>query len=430
MKIFFRIKSSVLLLIAGAAIFSACNKLELDPIPAEQPTQETSPTLASMLDDANFSLLKAAVTKAGLMPALANPSSRFTVFAPDDAAITASLTPILPPGVTPEMYIAGLTQVQAAQLIQYHVMPQVVKAATINTGFPNFQYPTLLNPAPSVSALLRLTTFPSVRNGLGAWVNNVPIVGADIEAVNGVMHKVFRIVMPPSQDLWAKIQAETDLSYLRAAIARADSGVAAGSRLQDAMNTAVNSSAIGANLTVFAPTDAAMQAFLTGAITQALVAQGFPLATAQAVASGLVTAFGPTIISNPSSIPDVPPIPPGTNIGPRLAAVLTPTLAKGIVAYHVISSQSGTYAPPGLRVFSVNLPTTATNVKTLLNSAVAVHPGVTVQASFASPVPGVSVVTSATVKGAANATASNVTSSDNHCINGVLHKIDQVLLPQ
>ena len=429
MKIFLSIKSSLLLLLAGAVFFSACNKLEVAPTPLPS-SQQTSPTLAELLDDPGFSLLKAAVTKAGLMPALSNTAARFTVFAPDDVAITASLTPILPPGVTPAMYIAGLTQVQAAQLIQYHVLPQVVKAATIGNRFPNFDYPTLLNPAPSVSPLLRLSSYPSVRPGVGAWVNNVPITAADIEAVNGVVHKVFRIVMPPSTDLWAKIQGESDLSYLRAAIARADSGVAAGARLQDALNTAVNPAAVASNLTVFAPTDAAMSAFVTGAITQALVTQGFPLATAQAVAGGLVGAFGPTIISNPSSIPDVPPIPPGTNIGARLAAVLTPTLAKGIVAYHVISSQSGTYAPPGLRVFSVNLPTTATAVKTLLNTAVPVHPGVTVQASFASPVPGISVVTAATVKGAANATASNVTAADSHHVNGVLHKIDQVLLPQ
>lgn len=430
MKILLRVKRSALILIAGAVFFSACNKLELDPTPVQPPASETSPTLATLLDDPSFSLLKAAVTKAGLLPTMANPAVRFTLFAPDDAAITASLTPILPTGVTPAMYINGLTQAQAASLIQYHVLPQEIKAASITPGFPNFQYPSLLNPAPSISPLLRLSTFPGVRAGLGAWVNNVPITAVDIDAVNGVMHKVFRIIMPPSQDLWAKIHAETDLTYLQAAVARADSGVAAGSRLQDALNIAANPSAIGANLTVWAPTDAAMQAFLVGSITRALVGQGFPLATAQAVAGGLVGAFGPRIISNPSSIPDVPPIPPGTNIGARLAAVLTPTLAKGIVAYHVISSQNAPFTPPGLRVFSVNLPTTATPVKTLLNSAVASHPGVTVQATFASPVPGISVVTAATVKGAANVTASTVTSADNHCVNGVIHKIDQVLLPQ
>jgi len=52
------------------------------------------------------------------------------------------------------------------------------------------------------------------------------------------------------------------------------------------------------------------------------------------------------------------------------------------------------------------------------------------------------MVTAATVKGAANATASNVIinalpflpdpagTSDQHFINGTLHKINQVLLPQ
>jgi len=46
-------------------------------------------------------------------------------------------------------------------------------------------------------------------------------------------------------------------------------------------------------------------------------------------------------------------------------------------------------------------------------------------------------VGAATVKGLANASASNVIinplpagSSDQHYVNGVMHKIDQVLLPQ
>lgn len=428
MKIFISIKKTVLLLGVASLFFTACNKLELDPVPTDQPTQGTTPTLATLLDDANFSLLKAAVTKAGLMAPLTDPSLRFTVFAPDNAAIIASLG--VPNEAVAAAYIASRPDAEIAGLISYHVVPQVVKAASIAQGFPNFQYPTILNPAPSLSPLLRLTTFPCVRPTLGAWVNNVPIIATDITAVNGVVHKVFRIVAPPTKSLWDTIHTSSDLTYLQAAIARADSGAVPGTRLQDALNPLVNSSAIGANLTIFAPDDNAMKTFLTGAITQALVAQGLPLATAQAAATGLVTVYGTTIISNPASIPDAPFFPPGTNIGPRLSGVLTPTLAKGIVVYHVISSQSGTYAPPGLRVFSVNLPTAATTVKTLLNSAVAVHPGVTVQATFASPVPGVSVVTAATVKGAANATASNITTKDINCVNGVIHKIDQVLLPQ
>jgi uncharacterized surface protein with fasciclin (FAS1) repeats len=312
------------------------------------------------------------------------------------------------------MYINNvLTAAQANGIISYHVIPQVIPASSISTGFPNFQYPTILNPAPSVSALLRLTTFPSVRPGTGAWVNNVPITGTNIAAVNGMVHKVFRIVMPPSQDLWAKINAESDLTYLKAAINRADSGVAPGSRLQDALNTAVNPAAIAANLTLFAPNDDAMKSFLTNS----LIAGGFP----STLAEFIVNSSGTILISNPASIPVV---------GGPISAVLTPQAVKGLLAYHVISSQGGTYAPPGLRVFSVNLPTTATSVKTLLNSAVSIHQGVVVQATFASPVPGISVVTAATVKGLVNTTPSNVVAPDLHCVNGVIHKIDQVLRPQ
>jgi len=192
-----------------------------------------------------------------------------------------------------------------------------------------------------------------------------------------------------------------------------------------------------------------MKAFLTGAITQALIpiitqqligggatpeqAAAQAPALAQGAAISLITNFGTQLVADPASIPDVPGFPP--NLGSMVSAVLTPTLAKGVVAYHIISSQSGTFAPPGIRVFSVNLPTTPAAVKTLLNSAVSVHPGVTVQAVFANLAPGVAVVSSATVKGAANATASNLlinptVTSDVNAVNGVMHKIDQVLLPQ
>jgi len=63
---------------------------------------------------------------------------------------------------------------------------------------------------------------------------------------------------------------------------------------------------------------------------------------------------------------------------------------------------------------------------------VAVHPGVILQAVFTGP-----FVSSATVKGAANTTASNVIinpanpiATDQHFLNGVIIRIDQVLRPQ
>jgi len=165
---------------------------------------------------------------------------------------------------------------------------------------------------------------------------------------------------------------------------------------------------IGANLTVFAPTDAAFQATITGAVAQVLIGLGVPPATALAQATALAST--PAVFSNPNLYP-----------------YLTAETVKGIVVYHVL----------GTRAFTNNLPTTAANFPTLLNGGIPAHPGLTIQATF-----GVPFVTSATVKGLGNATASNVQinasplipdpngTSDQHYLNGVIHKIDQVLLPQ
>jgi phage tail sheath gpL-like len=109
---------------------------------------------------------------------------------------------------------------------------------------------------------------------------------------------------------------------------------------------------------------------------------------------------------------------------PLLYPALTAQVVKGLVVYHIL----------GTRAFSVNLPATATSVPTLLNSAIAAHPGVSVTATFTGP-----FVTGATVKGLGNPTASTILinptpapggTSDQHYLNGVLHKINQVLRPQ
>jgi len=69
------------------------------------------------------------------------------------------------------------------------------------------------------------------------------------------------------------------------------------------------------------------------------------------------------------------------------------------------------------RAFSPNLPTGATPVPTLLSASLPTAPLLTVDATQG-------------VKGFKNPTYSKITAVDRHAINGVYHKIDQVLLPQ
>jgi uncharacterized surface protein with fasciclin (FAS1) repeats len=373
-------------------VASSCNKDVPDPVANTFPKPTGTSIGAIISNDPNYSFLKAAVNRAGLMSFLQDSSKSLTLFAPDNAAFIAS-------GIPVEAAIGTLRPGFLDTVLRYHLVSQKVKAAQIPNSFPNFQYPTFINPAPSVSALLRLTTFPTTRNG--AWVNNIPIKKTDTEASNGVIHTVAALVAPPARFLWNRITTDTDLDYLEAAIIRADSGVAptSSASLIGALNN------IGANLTIFAPTDAAFQATLTGAIYLALVGQGMP--PADALATAQLLASTPDVFKNPA-----------------LYSTLTAQTVKGIVVYHVLVS----------RAFTNNFPTTLTNFPTLLNSAVAAHPGIALQAT-----PGVPFFTAASVKGIANATAANVLinptpdpngSSDQHFLNGVIHKIDQVLMPQ
>jgi uncharacterized surface protein with fasciclin (FAS1) repeats len=441
-----KIKTGSLIAVAAMAVLASCNKdmpaIE-GPTPiSPNPVPSTARALGDTLNTparANDSLFYKLIVRGGMLATLNNKQATYTMFVPTNAAMRTFLTAAsggaIPAGSPDAVYVGfintNLPAASAAGIVSYNIIPQKVLAANIPATFPNFQYPTLINPAPQISALLRLTTFPSTRNG--AFLNNTPITSTDNLAANGVFHEIANVVTPPSQYLWDRINADAGLTYLKAAILRADSGVAvtsAGS-LQGALLN------IGANLTVYAPTDAAFRTTLTGAITQALIpqviAQITPAIIAQLIAGGatpeqaaaqapaIAAAQAPAIaFTTATSLAATPAV--FTN--PALYGALTATVVKGIVVYHLL----------GVRAFNNNLPTTAANFPTLLNGGIPSHPGVSLQASLTG-----GFVTAATVKGIANGTASNILinptpapngTSDQFYLNGVLQKIDQVLLPQ
>lgn len=401
---------------------TACNKEveEILPAPVAPVISGARAIGDTVRMNAQDSLFYKLIVRGNMLTLLNDKTKTFTLFSPNNAAIRQFVSGasggLIPPSGAPESaYVnfinATLPVNSAASVVQYHILPQKVMAADIPTVFPNLPYPTLLNPNPAASPFLRLDGYISRRTN-GAWFNNVPVIAADRVAGNGVVHSIAAVAVPPSTLLWDRINTDANLTYLKAAIQRADSGAAATASLQYVLGT--QAIAPGLNLTLFAPTDDAMKAFITGAIAQALIAQGVPPATALASAEALVTGYGTLLLTNPYSIPVY---------GPQLAAVLTPTTAKGIVVYHLLFGQ---------RTFTPNIPVAPLTLPTFLNSGIPTHPGVTISATFTGP-----VVTAATVKGIANTTASNLVinplpngSSDQHYVNGVMHKIDQVLRPQ
>ena len=133
MKLFNSIKISSLLFASSCLIISACNKAPLEPEPIVLPAQAVSPTLASLLDNNEFSFFKAAVIKAGLLPNLASTTARYTVFAPTNSAFILS-------GIPSVDVINSLPTATLAGLISYHIVPQTLLAQNISETFPNYEY--------------------------------------------------------------------------------------------------------------------------------------------------------------------------------------------------------------------------------------------------------------------------------------------------
>ena len=414
-------KNKIVNIILSAAtvmlLMTSCNK-ELEQFPDGAVIPGTGPTLNQVMQgNTDDSLYYKMITRIGLNSVLADSTKFHTLFVANNNGVKLLLSGLaaqaginLPVNAPDAIFSAFISQLPASViggLVSYNTLPQTLMALQIGSSFPNYIYPTILNPSPTTQTLLgpvvRLAVYPSTANG--AWLNNVPITGVDQFASNGVIHHIATLAIPGQRYLWDRISADAELTYLKAAVERADSGVAVGSRLQDFMST------FGPDFTVFAPVDTAFQKTLTGLIAQGLTAQGLPIQVALPLATQLAST--PNVFNNPA-----------------LATALSPTNVKGIVVYHVL----------GKRAFTNNFPTAETAVPTLLNSGLPSHPGLKIKSTFTAPNP---FVTAATVKDVYNnSPAANIIlnaspltpdpigTSDQNFVNGVLHKIDKVLLPQ
>ena len=424
------IKLVTLAALAGLVTFiSSCNK-DLEQISGVVPTAPTGMTLDKVLQsNADDSLYYQLVVRGGQLSLLADSSKSHTIFATNNEGIKPVLSALaaqagvtLPVGSPTPYFSAFISQLPpqiAGSLVQATVVPQALKSSDINPSVPNYIYPTILNPIPTIpnptplGAVVRIALYPSTKNPSTsniAWLNNVPITAVDQPAYNGFIHHTATLVVPSQKYLWDRISNDPELTFLKAAVNRADSGV-----LVTADTSLIgNLNKFGPDFTIFAPVDSVFKIFLVNA----LQAQGVPATLAQ----GLVNNYGSTLLSDPGSIP---------MLGSTLAAALSPTTVKGLLVYHVI----------GKRLYTNNFPTVEGSFPTLLNAAPGMGslPGLKISVGFTNPFP---FATSVTVKGgSATAPAANVIinsspllpdpigTSDQSYLNGVLHKIDGVLSP-
>jgi uncharacterized surface protein with fasciclin (FAS1) repeats len=230
--------AGLLALLVPALLLTGCNDDNAQP---QQSIAEVVNT------NADFSLLRAAVTKAGLGNALS--SGTLTVFAPNNAAFQAS-------GLN-EAAVNALTQAQAQAVLQYHVVNSHQTAASLPAGDNN-----------AVTALSGGTLYVT-KNGNNVSVNGARVVTADVAASNGVIHVIDRVLMPAMGNIVeTAIAAGENFTYLVAAVQRASQGT-----------TDVAGILAGTGpFTVFAP------------VNQAFIAAGFPtIASIQAADPAVLT---------------------------------------------------------------------------------------------------------------------------------------------
>jgi uncharacterized surface protein with fasciclin (FAS1) repeats len=172
----------------------------------------------------SFTQLASALTTADLVDTLKG-AGPFTVFAPTDAAFDAFEA--ANPGV-----LASLSVEELTNILLYHVVAGDVRAADLVNG--------------GLAATVQGAPVQFDLSGDTPRVIEAGIVSPDVEASNGVIHVIDSIILPPEMDIVETALAAGDFTQLANALTAAD--------LVGALQG-------DGPFTVFAPTDAAFQAF-------------------------------------------------------------------------------------------------------------------------------------------------------------------------
>jgi transforming growth factor-beta-induced protein len=223
---------------AGEAEGGAAGEVEGGAAGEAEGGSAGEPETADIIDTAvaagDFTLLAAALETAGLIDVLKG-EGPFTVFAPNDAAVTAALEAL---GVTAEEFLA---RDDLQQILLYHV---ISGAAIASTDLDSAQVadtaaPSGLSEGSTLSAIITADETGVMINGAAS------VVTADIVASNGIIHVIDSVLLPPS--IFELAVAYPDFNTLVAATAAA---------------SLVETLSSPGPFTVFAPTDDAFVAAL------------------------------------------------------------------------------------------------------------------------------------------------------------------------
>lgn len=216
-----------------------------DPVDIPSTSGGAALPITQVAEVQGFDALLAAADKAGLVSALAAPDAQLTVFAPSDTAFNNLATTL--GFADAAAMVSALPAETLADILRYHVLPTELPAQQLSAVAPG-QQPTLYQfegqpAALSVSADGGVTV-------TDALLTSASVTRADVDASNGVIHAVDKVLVPPGVlDIVQMARLNPEFSALVDAVASAG--------LADAL-------AGSGPFTVFAPTNAAFSAAPAG----------------------------------------------------------------------------------------------------------------------------------------------------------------------
>jgi len=137
------------------------------------------------VENGSFTTLVAALSAANLVGALSSPASPFTVFAPTDDAFAG-----LPNGLV-ECLLQDQNLPVLSDILLYHVASGEALSTDLRNGM-------------RIQTLLGEEVIVDLNNGVK--INDATVVGADVRASNGVIHVINQVLVPPLIDVGAFLQ--------------------------------------------------------------------------------------------------------------------------------------------------------------------------------------------------------------------------------
>jgi uncharacterized surface protein with fasciclin (FAS1) repeats len=147
------------------------------PAPGAQTTAENVVELIG--DNPSLRTLSSILDEADLNDTL-NQGGPYTVFAPSDQAFAAI------PAATRERLLRDENRALLRQILSYHVVPGTLTASQLQSG----QVQTQAGNSVNVQV-----------DGQQVRVNEARVIQPDLQAANGVVHVIDRIILPPNVNL-------------------------------------------------------------------------------------------------------------------------------------------------------------------------------------------------------------------------------------